>query len=157
MLKMDLQLFNDNGVFNLQHEHKFEIDITPDGESETMEEIAEGISDFEPDPNDEVDQAFYLSGEGHADSDVTGQQLIISFEGHRYLGDPAQDFIYEKVNKVGKARRTKFKWTKPSGEEIEGNVTLANITGPSGPANEKGSISFEVHFNGKPTVTESGE
>jgi len=145
---MDLQLFAGEDEFHLQSDHMFEIDTTPDGEEETLEELAVGISDFDPAPNDEIDQTQYLSGKGFGSSDVTGQQLVISFEGHRFKGDPAQDYIFGLQNKVGKARKTKFVWTKPDGSSIEGDVTIANITGPSGPANEKGAISFEIHFNG---------
>ncbi len=139
----------------LQSAHKFEIDVTPEEESETWEKLAAGLNSFDPNNNDEVEQAFYLDGDGFGSTDVVGAQLVISFSGHRKYGDPAQEYIFKDLLfKLGEERKTNFKWTCPNGDKIQGPVTIAEIEGPSGDANAKGEISFEVHFNGKPTYTE---
>lgn len=141
----------------LQFQNKFNINTTPsvDGTpgSETMARLARGIMSVEPANNEEVDQTPYLDGEGYASSDVTGGQLVLSVSGHRDYADAAQNFIFSRQFEFGNARKTDFEWETPSGEKIEGNVTIANIEGPSGDANTKGEISFELHFNGKPTYT----
>lgn len=139
--------------FSLQFNNKFSLNTTPGGAEETMSRIAAGITGAEPGNNEEIDQTAYLDGEGFAESEVTGGQLILSISGHRKYDDPAQNFIFSKMFEFGKSRKTNFEWETPSGELIEGDITIANIEGPSGDANQKGEISFEIHFNGKPTYT----
>ncbi|MBP1971579.1 hypothetical protein J2Z83_003730 [Virgibacillus natechei] len=140
-----------NTGFLLQSKNKLEINTSPNNGEENYARLAKGISSMEPDPNEEIDQASYLDGDGFAESDVTGAQLIVSCDGHRYYGDEAQDFIYGLQMELGPARRTTFRLTLPDGSKFEGPVTVANIVGPGGEANTKGEISFELHFNGKPT------
>lgn len=139
--------------FALQFRNRFSINTTPSEVEETMSRLAAGITGVEPGNNEEVDQTAYLDGEGFASSDVTGGQLILSVSGHRNYNDAAQNFIYGKMFDFGGARKTGFEWETPAGDLITGEVTIANIEGPSGDANAKGEISFEIHFNGKPTFT----
>lgn len=137
----------------LQSAHRFEINTTPGVSPGTYARLAAGLNNFEPSFNEEVAQDTYLDGDGFASSAVTGAQLTLSFSGHRLYGDPAQDFIFGKAFDLGPGRETDFKWTLPDGTLIQGTCTIANIEGPSGDANAKGEISFEIHFNGRPTVT----
>jgi hypothetical protein len=142
--------------FVLQSAHSFEINTTP-GAAATFAVLGAGLNNFEPSNNEEVDQSNYLDGDGFASSDVTGAQLIVSFSGHRKIGDPAQDFVFGKLLSLGSGRKTDFRWTLPDGSKFEGECTIANIEGPSGDANAKGEISFEIHFNGKPVYTPASE
>lgn len=136
--------------FLLQSEHLLELDIDPSGES-AMERLAAGITSMDPDVNDELSQDKYYDGEGFGETDVTGSQLILTFGGHRKYGDPVQDYIFSTLLTPGTGRRTTLDWTLPNGDKFSGPVTIANITGPSGDAGEKGEIGFELHFNGHPT------
>jgi hypothetical protein len=137
----------------LQSAHRFDINITPGQSPGTYARLGAGLNNFEPSTNEEVQQDNYLDGDGFASSTVTGAQLILTFSGHRKYGDPAQDFIFGNMLELGAGRETDFRWTQPDGTIIEGPCTIANIEGPSGDANSKGEISFEIHFNGKPTVS----
>ena len=139
--------------FLLQSKNKLEINTTPDAEEPTYARLAAGITDLEPDPNEEIAQDVYLDGDGFGESDVTGAQLIVSISGHRKYGDPAQDYIYGLQMELGPARRTTFRLTLPDGATYEGPCTIANIVGPGGAAGERGAISFEIHFAGKPEYT----
>lgn len=139
--------------FELMNSHTFEINTTPGTAPGTLAAIAKGINNVEPDNNEELSQDKYIDGDGYGETDVIGAQTILSFKGHRYYGDPAQDFIFGLALEVGSARRTDFTWTEPDGGKFTGPCTIANIKGPSGDAGSKGEISFEVHFNGKPTYT----
>lgn len=134
----------------LQSQHLFELNTTPGTQPGTYARLGAGLNNFEPSFNEEVDQSTYLDGDGFGESDVTGAQLILTFSGHRKYGDPAQDFIFSKAFSLGEERKTDFRWTQPDGTIIEGPCTIANIEGPSGDANAKGEISFEIHFNGRP-------
>lgn len=142
----------DQGLL-IQSKHKFEIDITPEAETPTFVRLARGFSSFDPQMNENIAQDNYLDGGGLGTSTVMGGQLTISFEGHRYFGDEAQDFIFGRFISVGTKRETTFRWTQPTGEQYEGNATIAVIGGPSGEAAEKGEVSVEIHFNGTPKYT----
>lgn len=158
-IAMDLQRFaNDDEGLLLQSSHYFQINTTPDNAEATWRRLGAGLNSFEPTINDEVEQDFYLDSDGFASSDVVGAQLILSFSGHRKYGDPAQDYIFEELLlKIGKNRKTELLWTRPNGDQIQGEVTIAEIEGPGGDANSKGEVSFEAHFNGKPTYKTSDE
>jgi hypothetical protein len=138
--------------FELMNKHKFEIDTMPGG-TPTFAEIKAGITNVEPSNNEELSQDRYLDGDGYGETDVIAAQLVLTFTGHRKYGDAAQDFIFGKLLELGANRRTTFRWTEPDGGVFEGDCTIANISGPSGDAGAKGEISFEIHFNGKPTYT----
>ena len=140
-------------MFELMNKHKFEINTTPGETPGTYVQIAAGITNVEPNNNEELSQDIYLDGDGYGETDVIGAQLVLTFTGHRKYGDPAQDFIFGKLLELGPNRRTEFRWTEPDGGVFEGECTIANISGPSGDAGTKGEISFEIHFNGKPNYT----
>jgi hypothetical protein len=139
--------------FELMNKHIFEINTTPGVTPGTYARIAEGITNVEPNNNEELSQDRYLNGDGYGETDVIGAQLVLTFTGHRKYGDLAQDFIFSKLLELGPERRTEFRWTEPDGGVFEGECTIANISGPSGDAGAKGEISFEIHFNGKPDYT----
>lgn len=141
--------------FLLESGHKFFINTTPQELTDTYVRLGKGISSFDPQFNDEIDQTAYLDGDGRGTTTVTGNQLVIAFEGHRYYTDDAQDYIMALAFEIGCDRETDFRWIEPNGEVHYGAVTIANITGPSGDANAKGEIAFEVHFNGEPSFLPS--
>jgi hypothetical protein len=142
-------------AFDLMNAHKFEIQTGTDATTQApiYSLIAKGITNVEPNNNEELDQTKYLDGDGYGETDVIGAQLVLSFTGHRYYGDAAQDFIFGKLLDLGTSRRVPFRWTEPDGGIYEGECTIANISGPSGDAGTKGEISFEIHFNGRPQYT----
>lgn len=143
--------------FLLNSAHRFDICIdkaNKDNETNWVR-VGAGVSSLDTDNNEEVDQTVYFDGGGYGSSDVTGAQLILSFSGHRKYGDPAQDYVAGLLFKQGEDRKTYFRWTFPDGDKIEGEVTVANITPPSGDANAKQDFKFEIHFNGLPTYTEA--
>lgn len=139
--------------FELMNAHNFRINTTPGVVPGTLAAIAKGITNVEPSNNEELSQDKYLDGDGFGETDVIGAQTVLAFTGHRDYEDAAQNFIFGKLLELGASRRTNFEWTEPDGGMFTGNCTIANISGPSGGAGSKGEISFEIHFNGKPTYT----
>lgn len=144
--------------FAMNFANKFELDTTPDKPAPTYAPLAAGISSMEPSGNEEIAQDPYYDGKGMSSSDVTGGQITIAVSGHRKYGDPAQDFVASRAYQYGEARKTRFRWTQPNGDTLEGWCTLANISPGSelGDANAKGTFSFEIHMNGLPTFTAGG-
>lgn len=145
--------------FLLQSDHLFEINTTPREETETWVRLARGFSSFEVGLNENVDETAYLDGGSFKSSTVMGGQLTLNFEGHRYRGDEAQDFIFSKQVGFGNERVTNFRWTQPAkageqtGAVYEGEVTLTEISGSSGDADGKENITVVVAFNGEPEYT----
>lgn len=141
--------------FLLQYNNVFEINSTPAAGTgaETYLPIAEGIMSVTPANNETLDQQQYYADMGNGSTDVIGIQKTLTFSGHRDYEDAAQNYIMGLASEIGPARKTDFKWTLPDGTIIEGPCTVANITEPGGDAAAKGEIEFEIHFNGKPTVT----
>lgn len=131
--------------------HLFEIDTTPCAAS-TFIRVANGLIDFTVTNNEVIDQPQYLDGEGFAETDVTGKQVIIAFSGDRVYGEPAQEFVVSLVDVLGEGRKTNFKWTKPDGTVKQGVITVANIVDTGGASENKGTFSFEVHYNAKPAT-----
>lgn len=143
------------GAFLLQYNYKFEIaPLAKKDDEESFLTLAGGITSIDPENEEEIEQDYYYDGGGEAESEVVGLQKIISFEGHRKYGDPAQDYIYQDLtHKKGPERRVYFRETFPDGAALEGEATVANIKDPGGDANSKGEIEFEIHFNGQPKYT----
>jgi hypothetical protein len=140
-------------MFELMNAHSFSVNTVPGTTPGTLAVIGKGITNVEPSNNEELSQDKYLDGGGFGETDVIGAQTVLAFTGHRFYGDPAQDFIMGLMLKLGEDRRTNFEWTEPDGGKFTGACTIANISGPSGAAGSKGEISFEIHFNGEPTYT----
>lgn len=138
--------------FEMNYCNLYEIDLTPNGMSRTWARVGAGINAVEWEGNEEVSQDPYYDGDGMSSSDVTGGQLVGTFEGHRKYGDPAQDYIAGMLLDYGEGRKTNFKWIAPDGQTLTGEVTIANIMPQGGDPNAKSDFSFEVHFNGMPTL-----
>jgi hypothetical protein len=138
--------------FSLMTNHLFEINTNPGGAA-NYATIAVGIKNVAPANNESLAQDAYLDGNGFGSTDVIGAQLILAFTGDRDYADPAQNYVVGLLLNLGASRKTDFRWTEPNGGKFTGSCTIANISGPTGDAGSKGEISFEVHFNGRPTYT----
>lgn len=138
--------------FELNFQDLYEIDTTP-LTTATYVRLAVGISSAEADNNENIAQDNYLDGDGFGSSDVIGAQHIVSFSGHRVVGNVAQDYIAAMKLELGDSRKTHLRYTDAAGNQISGSVTIANIKEGGGDAGAKKDFSFEAHFNGKPTYT----
>ena len=142
--------------FPLNYKNQHEINTTPEMTDEEQAEwapIAAGISNIEPNFEDESDDTAYYDGEGFGSEDVTGVKASVTYSGHRKYGDAAQDFVASLALEVGEKRKTQLRWTQPDGRTIVGPVTISGIKGTGGDANAKGDFEFTATFNGKPVVT----
>lgn len=135
--------------FELNYMHTFEI---KDADGQWLR-IGAGISNADPEGNEEIAQDAYYDGGGVPTSEVTGGQLVYSFEGSRRVGDPAQDYIASLLLSYGESRKSEFRWTLPDGGVLQDDCTIANIKPQGGDANAKSDFSFEIHLNGTPTYT----
>lgn len=142
---------------SLNYDYAFKINTTPEGKSETMAEIKKGFDNVSEALNEVPYQGSFLGDSGYGSSYVTGGQLIVTLTGVRMIGDAAQDYIFSDAvyYNWGKARETKVEMNCPDGTVITCPVTLAKISRSGGAANSATAISVEIHFNGKPTISET--
>ncbi|MBE6851766.1 MAG: capsid protein [Ruminococcus sp.] len=138
----------------LNYDYRLEINTTPEGESETMAEIAEGFNSITESLNEVVQQFSFFGDGGYGSSFVTGGQLTVTLSGVRMKGDPAQDYMFSDavLYNWGKARETTCKLYCPDGDVISCPVTLAKINRSGGESQNGTAVSLEIHFNGKPEV-----
>ena len=118
--------------------------------------LSEGIENIAEALNETVQQYFFMDGKGYAANYVTGMAPALTLTGKRVVGDAAQDWIFSKKYKLMKERETTLTITKASAtgtEKVTCPIAVCNVQEISGNANEPASISFELRFNGAPTVT----
>lgn len=135
--------------FVLNNQNLHEINVNPDGVA-LWKRLAKGLTGGVIGNNDVIDQTAYLDGDGFGTTTVTGGQKITTFAGHRFTGDPAQDYIVGVSNLFGAGRETQYRFTNAVGEGFIGECTVASIESGGGDANAKTDIGFEVHINGAP-------
>jgi hypothetical protein len=138
-----------SNFFPLNFQDLYEVNTNPGGTA-VWERLASGLTGASQSNNDVTDQTTYLDGDGFGSTDVTGGQRVLSFAGHREIGDPAQDYIMGIASDFGLARKTQFRYRDSQGVGIDAEVTIANIEDAGGDANAKKDIAFEIHANGKP-------
>lgn len=143
-------------AFTLNYTNLYLINTTPGEAEKTWARIGAGINSVDWEGNEEVSQDAYYDGDGLSSSDVTGGQMVGTFEGHRKYGDPAQDYIASTLLDYGDGRKTDFRWIAPDGQILEGEVTIANVKPQGGDPNAKSDFGFELHFNGMPAY-EAGD
>lgn len=139
-------------AFAQNYQNLYFIDTNPGGDP-CYERIGAGINNVTWNPNETVNTVSYYDGDGGTDSSVDGLNLTGSFSGHRKYGDPAQDFIFRKMLKIGSDRQTNAKWVQPNGDVCEGKAKLLNIVPQGGDPNSKSECSFDVAFDGLPEFT----
>lgn len=135
-----------------------EIDTATSGSAESWAALGEGIENLAEALNEVVYSGFYLHNEGYGNSEVTGMQPVVTVSGKRIVGDAAQDYVFDPTRKygLGEKRKSKLKLTiagNANSTVITCPVTIANVQELSGNAQDGSAISFELRFNGKPTVT----
>ena len=143
----------------VSHAIQAEIDITPNGQTSTWVTFGNGIENFAGALNETIQQYFFFSEHGYASNFVTGMAPAYTCTGRRVIGDSAQDYIFNPARKFGLMveRNTNFRISVGTAEgtvnQITCPVTIANVTDLGGGTTDGSAVSFEVRFNGKPTLT----
>ena len=123
----------------------------------TYAPLADGIDNIAEALNEVVQQYFFLSDSGFAKNHVTGMAPSFTLTGRRIMGDAAQEFIFGNKYSLDTARQSNFKltWDDAGGAEhsLTCNCTICNIQEWSGATTDDSAISFEIRFDGKPTLT----
>lgn len=148
-----------NEFLLVAHGVQCEIDTTPNGPTRTWVGFGEGIENIGEALNEVVQQYFFFSKKGYASNFVTGMAPAYTCTGRRIIGDPGQDYIFNPARKFGLMveRNTNFRISVGNEDgtinQIVCPVTLANLTDLGGATTDGSAVSFEVRFNGKPTLS----
>lgn len=138
------------------YSYKAEIDITPAGVSRTWKALCAGFDNITEALNEQIQQYFFLCGNGFAANYVTGAAPAITLTGRRVIGDDAQDYIFSKKYALMSDRDTHFRLTQTAQDGtksvISANVTLVNLSDISGATTDGSACSVEIRFNGEPYV-----
>ena len=123
----------------------------PAEESEEWKELAEGILEVDPSPEDETEEFYYYVNDGEREEVTLSISQTTSVEGHRYVGDPAQDMVAE--GELDKSKRKFFlKQVDTDGTYI-GRVSTSNIVIRGGAPNEFRPFNFDMRWIGQPERT----
>ena len=116
-----------------------------------------GIDNITEALNEVVGQYFFMEDNGFATNHVTGIAPTITLTGRRIIGDTAQEYIFGKKYNIGADRESSFKleWQNatPKTVTLVCDCTICNVQEWSGASTDDSAISFEIRFNGAPTVT----
>lgn len=132
------------------------INTAASGAAAVYSELADGIDNIAEALNEVVQRYFFLKDNGFAQNHVTGMAPAWTLTGRRVLGDAAQEFIFGNKYGLDTERQTTFKleYTNASNATVSITVpcTICNIQEFSGATTDDAAISFEIRFDGQPTV-----
>lgn len=136
---------------------KLSINTAP-GSTAVYSPLNVGIDNMQEALNEIVQQYHFFADEGFGRSRVTAEQPVWTFSGRRVWGDAAQDYIFAQKYALGDGRQTdaKVEYTANGYKyEITFDCAIANIQELGGATEENSAISFEIHVNGKPTLSKT--
>ena len=113
---------------------------------EDWKPITVGIAATETEIEEENEDYYYMDGRGTPESEPATQKITRTFTGHRKIGDPVQDMVFDDIIDSG----------TPNGKRYPATVSIQNDG--SGEAQMRSEISFSITKTGpseKGTVTKS--
>lgn len=122
----------------------------------TYATLGDGIDNISEALNEVVQQYQFLSDKGFAKNHVTGLAPAITFTGKRVYGDTAQDYIFGKKYLLDDDRQSSFKLVDSgsgTASTLVVDCTICNIQEFGGASTDDTSISFEIRFDGAPTIS----
>jgi len=138
--------------FNPVWVNTIEIGTEKTNDTWTYSKLCKGITEMTFTPNEQIQQYFFLCGEGFANNETTGGAPEITISGRRIAGDAAQDYIASKQFALGPDRVTSVKITA-EGNVITCDAVIANVTSFGGQTLDVNAFGCTLRFNGKPTIT----
>lgn len=143
-------------VYNLE----VSIGTAKSGDSWTYAPLGAGIDNIAEALNEIVQQYHFLSDKGFARNHVTGMSPAWALSGKRVFGDAAQDYIFANKYSLDTARKSslQIKYADTSDETptehtVTCDCTICNIQEWSGASTDDSAISFELRFDGAPTLS----
>ncbi|MGJ8731216.1 phage tail tube protein [Listeria aquatica] len=110
--------------------------------------LAKGVQTVDPSTDEDTEDYSYYDGNGSSEKEVTNTSLGHEFSGHRAYGDPALEFVRDKLTSTD--RICSFRVTEPDGRVLSGLATISEPKMFGGDANTRSEFEFTVTFNGMP-------
>ena len=133
------------------------IGVSVSGSTWTYAELADGIDNIAEALNEVVQQYFFLKDNGFAQNHVTGMAPSWTITGRRVLGDTAQEFVFGAKYGLDTERQSSFKisYADAAGQTVTITCacTICNVQEFSGATTDDAAISFEIRFDGEPTIS----
>lgn len=119
----------------------------------TYSKVCAGIQGSPWSANEQIQQFFFMCGEGFAHNEVTGMAPEIQVTGRRVVGDDAQDYVVGKQFTLGKDRKSSVKLIS-NGKQYVADCTICDVVCFGGNSTDNAPFSFNIRLNGKPTATD---
>ena len=129
-----------------------EIGVSQSQSTWTYAPLCAGIQQFPWSGNEQIQQYFFMCGEGYAHNEVTGMAPEIQVSGRRVVGDTAQDYIVGAQFALGSGRKTSVKYIS-GGKQYVADATICDVVCFGGSSTDGAPFSCNIRLNGKPTVT----
>lgn len=139
---------------NAVWEEKLSIGTAYSNSTWTYAALCAGIQGMPWSGNEQIQQYFFMCGEGYAHNEVTGMAPEIQVTGRRIVGDAAQDYIMGAQFTIGKDRKSSVKYIA-GGKQYVCDCTICDVVVFGGNATDGAPFSCNIRLNGKPTVTDA--
>ena len=141
-----------------QYGVELELDTTPFSSARTWVPVCDGFNNLTEALNEQVQEYFFLCGEGFGSDEVTGIHPVLSLTGVRKIGDAAQDFIFGNRLNLMEGRKTYLRLSLANADgtvtRYTNRVTMKNISSFGGATTNGAAVSVDFSFNGRP-ITET--
>lgn len=118
----------------------------------TYKKLCAGIQGAPWSANEQIQQFFFMCGEGFAHNEVTGMAPEIQVTGRRVVGDDAQDYVVGTQFTLGSGRKSSVKLIS-NGKQYIADCTICDVVCFGGNSTDGAPFSFNIRLNGKPTVS----
>ncbi|MEG1907225.1 MAG: Ig-like domain-containing protein [Gordonibacter sp.] len=131
------------------HAHIIELNITPAEAAPTWAWAQRGILECAPESDETISEDAYYHNLGNTETSVDSIKVSIAITGHRWYGDPVQDYVQSLALLTGKDRKTQYRWTMPDGSILTGDCTITELVPGSsmGEANAKGEFGYRINLD----------
>ena len=138
------------GVYTC-YENQFKI-----GDSSSSKNTIADCETFEVAFDNGIEEWTPFTTEGWVRKLMTAKSITITVTGKRNVGDTGNDLVAGLAFLNGRSVEKYFEWEFPDGTVIAFSEAVINVTNiGAGDSTAVAPLEFEVHSNGKPTVTEA--
>ena len=139
-----------------QYGVELEIDTAPFASSRNWAPVCDGFNNLTEALNEQVQEYFFLCGNGFGSDEVTGIHPVLQLTGVRKIGDAAQDFIFGNRFNLMQARKTNLRLSIANADgtitRYTNFVTMKNISSFGGATTDGSAVSVDFSFNGPPIM-----
>lgn len=101
-----------------------------------------------------IETWYAIAEDGWQKALLTGKAITISVNGKRNVGDTGNDFVAGMAFKNGREAECVFQWTFKDGTVVEFDNAVIDVREMGGgDSTNVAPLNFDIHSNGKPTVT----